>query len=194
MYDFISGTLVEKTPTYAVIDAGGVGYYLNISLSTFSAIAAKEKVMLYAHLAIKEDAHNLFGFATRSERETFRMLIQVSGVGASTARMILSSLSAEEIAECVMFGQVAKLKAVKGIGEKTAQRILIDLKGKFDGVHLQQEIFSSPHNTIRFEALTALTLLGFPKAAAEKALDKALKSSNENLTVEELIKQSLKII
>jgi Holliday junction DNA helicase RuvA len=194
MFDYISGSLIEKTPTYAVIDAGGVGYLLNISLSTFSEISAKQEAKLYCHQVIKEDAHQLYGFFKRSERETFRLLISVSGVGAGTARMILSSLSADEIAECVVYGQVGKLKAVKGIGEKTAQRILIDLKGKFDSVGGQTEIFSGPHNIIRHEALAALTLLGFPKANAEKALDKVLNNANTNLTVEELIKQSLKLI
>ena len=194
MFDYISGKLVEKTPTYAVIEAAGVGYYLNISLSTFSQIGNKEQCQLFTHLAIREDAHTLYGFHSRAERETFRMLINVSGVGASTARMILSSLNANEIADAVIHNQVGTLKAVKGIGEKTAQRIIIDLKGKFDRDLVSPELFAGLHNTTRNEALTALTLLGFPKNIAEKALDKVLKSQDSGLSVEELIKQTLKVI
>jgi holliday junction DNA helicase RuvA len=194
MFDYISGKLVEKTPTYAVIDAGGIGYFLHISLSTFSQIGNQEFCQLYAHLAIREDAQTLYGFHSRVERETFRMLINVSGVGASTARMILSSLNANEIAEAVINNQVGTLKAVKGIGEKTAQRIIIDLKGKFDRDQINPEIFAGLHNSTRQEALTALTLLGFPKNLAEKALDKVLKSQDSDLSVEELIKQTLKVI
>jgi holliday junction DNA helicase RuvA len=194
MFDYINGKLIEKTPTYAVIEAAGVGYYLNISLSTFSQIGNSEQCKLYTHLAIREDAHTLFGFHSRAERETFRMLINVSGVGASTARMILSSLSANEIADAVINNQVGTLKAVKGIGEKTAQRIIIDLKGKFDRDLVSPELFAGLHNTTRNEALTALTLLGFPKNLAEKALDKVQKSQDSELSVEELIKQTLKVI
>jgi len=194
MFDYINGKLIEKTPTYAVIEAAGVGYYLNISLSTFSQIGSAEQCKLYTHLAIREDAHTLFGFHSRAERETFRMLINVSGVGASTARMILSSLTANEIADAVINNQVGTLKAVKGIGEKTAQRIIIDLKGKFDRDSVSPELFAGLHNTTRNEALTALTLLGFPKNLAEKALDKVQKSQDSELSVEELIKQTLKVI
>lgn len=194
MFDYISGKLVEKTPTYAVIDLQGVGYFLHISLSTFSQIGNQEFCKLYTHLAIREDAHTLYGFFTKTERETFRMLINVSGVGASTARMILSSLNANEIAEAVINNQVGTLKAVKGIGEKTAQRIIIDLKGKFDRDQITPELFAGLHNSTRQEALTALTLLGFPKNLAEKALDKVLKTQDSDLSVEELIKQTLKVI
>lgn len=194
MYDYIKGKLVEKTPTYAVIECNGIGYYLNISLSTFSQMASDELCILYAHHVVREDAHLLFGFATKAERETFRLLINVSGVGAGTARMILSSLSSNEIAEAVMSNNVALLKNVKGIGEKTAQRIIIDLKGKFDKDHVSPELFVGLHNTSRSEALTALTLLGFARNAAEKALDKVTKSSTSDLPVEELIKLSLKAL
>jgi Holliday junction DNA helicase RuvA len=194
MFEYFSGKLIEKTPTYAVIDCGGVGYVLNISLSTFSQITNPDKCLLYAHLAVREDAHVLFGFATRSERETFRLLINVSGVGAGTARMILSSLSSSEIAEAVMSNNVTILKNVKGIGEKTAQRIIVDLKGKFDRDSVSPELFAGLHNTVRSEALTALTLLGFPKINAEKALDKVIKSAEQELSVEDMIKQTLKML
>jgi len=194
MYDYIQGRLVEKTPTYCVIDCAGVGYLLHISLSTFSQLGNDEACKLFVHQAIREDAHTLFGFHTRSERETFRLLINVSGVGASTARMILSSLSAAEIAEAVINNQVGTLKAVKGIGEKTAQRIIIDLKGKLDKGHVSSDLFAGMHNSSRQEALTALNLLGFPQNVAEKALLKVIATGGEDQTVESLIKQTLKII
>jgi holliday junction DNA helicase RuvA len=194
MYDYISGKLVEKTPTYAVLDCNGIGYLLNISLITFEQITNPETCKLYVHLAIREDAHTLYGFVSKSERETFRLLINVSGVGASTARMILSSLSSNEIVDAVMTNNVSTFKNVKGIGEKTAQRIIIDLKGKIDKENISGELFSTAHNTIRSEALTALTLLGFPKNVSEKALDKVLKTNEENLSVEALIKLTLKAL
>ncbi len=194
MYDYIKGKLVEKTPTYAVVDAGGVGYLMHISVNTFSQIPDNELCMLYAYLAVREDAHVLYGFATKGEREAFKMLINVSGVGASTARMILSSLNTNEIAEAVMTNNVSVLKNVKGIGEKTAQRIIIDLKGKFDHDSISPDLFVGLHNTARSEALTALTLLGFAKNVSEKALDKVLKSSQSDLSVEELIKLTLKTL
>jgi Holliday junction DNA helicase RuvA len=194
MYEYLTGKLTEKTPTYAVIDCNGVGYYLNISLTTFEQITNPEACKLYVHQAIREDAHTLYGFYTKGERETFRLLINVSGVGASTARMILSSLNTNEIVDAVMTNNVTTFKNVKGIGEKTAQRIIIDLKGKIDRENISGELFSVSHNTVRIEALTALTLLGFPKNISEKALDKVLKSSDEELSVEALIKLTLKAI
>jgi holliday junction DNA helicase RuvA len=194
MYEYLIGKLTEKTPTYAVIDCNGVGYFLNISLTTFEQITNPEACKLYVHLAIREDAHTLYGFYTKGERETFRLLINVSGVGASTARMILSSLNTNEIVDAVMTNNVTTFKNVKGIGEKTAQRIIIDLKGKIDRENFSGELFSVSHNTVRVEALTALTLLGFPKNISEKALDKVLKSNEEELSVEALIKLTLKAI
>jgi len=194
MYEYLTGKLAEKTPTYAVIDCNGVGYFLNISLTTFEQITNPEACKLYVHLAIREDAHTLYGFYTKGERETFRLLINVSGVGASTARMILSSLNTNEIVDAVMSNNVTTFKNVKGIGEKTAQRIIIDLKGKIDRENISGELFSVSHNTVRVEALTALTLLGFPKNISEKALDKVLKSNEEELSVEALIKLTLKAI
>jgi Holliday junction DNA helicase RuvA len=194
MYDYITGKLVEKNPTYAVLESNGVGYFINISLTTFEQITNPEACKLYVHLAIREDAHTLYGFCSKGERETFRLLINVSGVGASTARMILSSLNTNEIVDAVMTNNVTTFKNVKGIGEKTAQRIIIDLKGKIDKENISGELFSNSHNTVRMEALTALTLLGFPKNISEKALDKVLKTNEQGLTVEALIKLTLKAL
>ena len=194
MYDYFIGKLAEKTPTYAVIDCNGVGYLLNISLYTYSQLNETEKCKLFAHLSIKEDAHTLYGFSTKLERETFRQLINVSGVGAATARVILSSLNPQEIADAILTANVSTFKNVKGIGEKTAQRIIIDLKGKLDKENIGAEIFVGQHNNNRNEALMALTLLGFQKSHAEKALDKVMKTNEGDVSIEELIKQTLKIL
>jgi Holliday junction DNA helicase RuvA len=194
MFEYIQGKLVEKTPTYAVIDCSGLAYLLHISLNTFSQIPDHERCLLFTHLVVREDAHVLYGFATKAERETFRMLINVSGVGAGTARMILSSLTTHEIAEAVLSNNVAAIKRVKGVGDKTAQRIIIDLKGKFDSAQISPELFVGVHNTVRSEALTALTLLGFARSVSEKAMDKVLKSNGSDLSVEELIKLTLKTL
>jgi len=187
----IKGKLIEKTPTYVVIDCNGVGYQLNISLNTFSKIGNEENCLLFTHFVIREDAHLLYGFKEKSERELFRQLISVSGVGSSTAIMILSSLSPDETKAAIISGNVNTLKGVKGIGLKTAERIIIDLRdkvGKTEGT----ELFSiSSNNTIKEEALSALVMLGFSKMPAEKALTKIMTES-PNLTVEELIKRTLK--
>ncbi len=182
-----------KTPTYAVIDCGGVGYQFNISLHTFSKIPDTGTCKLFAHLAVREDALVLFGFADEEERELFRQLISVSGVGPSTARMILSSMSPTEIMQAIHSGNVAVLKSIKGIGEKSAQRIIIDLKGKFtaDTSSVSSTVFSAD-NKMRNEALAALVMLGFAKNIAEKAVDKALKKEGNALSVEHLIKLALK--
>lgn len=187
----IKGRLIEKTPTYVVVDCNGVGYQLNISLNTFSKIGNEENCLLFTHFVIREDAHLLYGFKEKSERELFRQLISVSGVGSSTAIMILSSLSPDETKAAIISGNVNTLKGVKGIGLKTAERIIIDLRdkvGKTEGT----ELFSiSSNNTIKEEALSALVMLGFSKMPAEKALTKIMTES-PNLTVEELIKRTLK--
>lgn len=192
MINHIEGRLTEKTPTYAVIDCGGVGYLLHISLNTFSKIGSSEKCRLYAHLTIREDAHTLYGFADQEERIIFRHLISVSGVGASTARMILSSLSPAEVTGAIMTGNVAALKSIKGIGEKSAQRIIVDLKGKLGKDDAPMEFFTASNNTTREEALSALVMLGFAKNVAEKALEKVIKAEGNGATVEQLIKQALK--
>lgn len=187
----IKGKLIEKTPTYVVIDCNGVGYQLNISLNTFSKIGNDENCLLFAHYVVREDAHLLYGFKEKSERELFRQLISVSGVGSSTAIMILSSLSPDETKVAIVSGNVNTLKGVKGIGLKTAERIIIDLRDKV-GKSEGNELFSmGSNNTIREEALSALVMLGFSKMPAEKALTKIM-TETPNLTVEELIKRTLK--
>jgi len=187
----IKGKLIEKTPTYVVIDCNGVGYQLNISLNTFSKIGNDENCLLFTHFVVREDANLLYGFKEKSERELFRQLISVSGVGSSTAMMILSSLSPDETKIAIISGNVNVLKSVKGIGLKTAERIIIDLRdkvGKSDGTEI---ISSFSNNTIKEEALSALVMLGFSKLPADKALNKIM-TENSNLTVEELIKRTLK--
>lgn len=193
MYNHFEGKLSVKTPTYAVLDCGGVGYQLNISLNTFSKIPDSGTCKLFAHLAVREDALVLFGFADEEERELFRQLISVSGVGAGTARMILSSLSPSEVVQAIHSGNVNALKSIKGIGEKSAQRIIIDLKGKFtsDSLSGTSMVFTGD-NKMREEALSALVMLGFAKNMAEKAVDKALKTEGNALSVEHLLKLALK--
>jgi Holliday junction DNA helicase RuvA len=191
MYEFISGKLVELNPAYAVIEAGGIGYQINISLNTFALLEGKSEATLYLHLVVREDAHLLYGFAAKEERELFRHLISVSGVGANTARVILSSLSPAEITQAIAQGDVNLLKQIKGIGLKTAQRIVVDLKDKIAKGSAEQEIFAQSNNTIREEALSALVMLGFTKAVAEKTISQILKNS-PNQTVEGIIKDALK--
>ena len=195
MITHIEGILTEKTPTYAVIDCAGVGYLLNISLHTFSKLGETGiKTKLLSHLAIREDAHTLFGFIDEQERSLYRLLISVSGVGPSTARMILSSLSPEEIKIAISTGNVAVIKAVKGIGEKGAQRIIVDLRDKITkDDHMHPTFFVNPNNRIKEEALSALVMLGFAKNVAEKGLEKVMKQTQgETLTVEQVIKLTLK--
>ena len=192
MIHHINGKLVEKSPTHAVIEASGVGYYINISLNTYSKIGSSEQCKLFTHLSIKEDAHTLYGFFDASEREVFRKLISVNGVGAGTARMMLSSLNPTEIINAIALGNVSILKGVKGIGLKTAERIIIDLKdklGKENGIEISE--FSLNQNSNQNEALSALLALGFVKNQVEKVLQK-INSSTANLTVESMIKEALK--
>lgn len=193
MIDLIEGRLIEKTPTYAVILCGGVGYRANISLNTFSKIGNSENCKLYTEqVYVRDDMPRFYGFFDRAERGLFRQLISVSGVGGNSAIMMLSSLSAVEIQQAITTGNVALLKSVKGIGEKTAQRIIVDLKGKLGKEDLSSDFFAGAHNTLLQEALSALIMLGFAKNIAEKALEKAQKTAGENPTVEELIKVALK--
>ncbi|MBK22242.1 MAG: Holliday junction branch migration protein RuvA [Flavobacteriales bacterium] len=192
MIHHIKGRLVEKSPTHAIIEASGVGYFVNISLITFSKLGNDENCRLFTHLSIKEDSHTLYGFAEKSEREIFRQLISVNGVGASTARIMLSSMTAEEITTAIVTGDVNALKSIKGIGAKSAQRIIVDLKdklGKIDGI--EQNILTFANNTNRDEALSALLALGFIKNSVEKILNKVLKAQPD-LDVENLIKEALK--
>lgn len=189
----IEGRLVEKTPTYAVIDAGGVGYVMQISLNTFSKIGESEKCKLYTEqLYVRDDMPRFFGFADVAERNLFRLLVSVSGVGGTSALLMLSSLSAAEIQTAIATGNVALIKSVKGIGEKTAQRIIVDLKGKMGKEELSSDFFVSSNNTLKEEALSALVALGFNKSAADKVLDKIVRTEGAGLSVEQLIKSALK--
>lgn len=191
MIEYIKGPVTQITPAFLVIETGGIGYFVNISLNTFSKLEHIKEYQLLIHEVIREDAHLLFGFADNVEREMFRLLISVSGVGASTARMMLSSLSPSEIEKAISGSEVNTLKGVKGIGLKTAQRIIVDLKDKLGKAGGSGEIFSISDNTNREEALSALVMLGFAKSAVTKVLDKLVKEE-KNLTVEDLIRRALK--
>ena len=193
MYAYITGKVAEKSPTYVVLDNQGIGYLINITLNTFTAIGEKEDVRLFTHEQILEDAHNLFGFFTAKERDLFELLISVSGVGCNTARLILSSLTVSELSNAIASDDVKTIQAVKGIGAKTAQRIVIDLKDKLKKNDFPTEIFTVADNTIKTEALSALTILGFGKSAVDKALDRLLKQMPD-ANVETLIKEALKVL
>ena len=182
---------MEKTPTEVVIDCNGVGYHINISLHTYSLLPNTDFVKLFTHLIIKEDAHTLYGFVEKSEREIFKMLLLVSGIGAGIARTMLSSLEPKQIIQALASGDVAAIQSIKGIGLKTAQRAILDLKDKVLKIYDIDELSISQHNTNRDEALSALEVLGFVRKASEKIVDKVL-SENPNVTVEVIIKQALK--
>ncbi len=190
MITHLKGKLVEKHPTYVIIECAGVGYYVNISLNTYSEIPDQESILLFTHLHIREDAHVLYGFAQRSEREIFRLLISVSGIGTSTARTLLSSLSPDEVRDAIASGDVVKIQGVKGIGAKTAQRVIVDLKDKILKIYDISEVSSDSNNTNREEALSALEVLGFVRKSSERAVDKVL-SQDSSLSVEDIIKQAL---
>lgn len=191
MITHINGKLVELNPAYAVVECNGVGYMLNISLNTYSKLGESELCKLFTHLAIKEDSHTLYGFYDSLERKIFRMLISVSGVGASTARVILSSMQSAEIRDAIVNEDVALIKSVKGIGIKTAQRIILDLKDKMLKAFDDIEITSKSGNRNREEALSALEVLGFPMKAVHKLIDK-LVEKDPLIVVEDLVKQALK--
>ncbi len=196
MYEYITGRLEEITPTDAIVEACGIGYDLIISLSTFSKLqsAQGQTVKLYTYHQVREDDESLFGFADRGERSVFTQLISVSGVGAGSARMILSAMTADEVKEAILTGDVNRFKAVKGIGLKTAQRIIIDLKDKIGKGGGEFSFETAPASSpVREEAFGALTMLGFAKPAIEKTLDKLLKEKPD-YTVEELIKRALKLM
>ncbi len=191
MIAHIQGRLVEKNPTDVVIDCHGVGYFLNISLHTFSQLPTTENVKLYTQLLVREDAHTLYGFSTVEEREVFNLLISVSGVGASIARTMLSSLTPDQIRDAIVSEDTVTIQGVKGIGTKTAQRVVLDLKDKILKVYTASSISLKPSNTNRNEALSALETLGFARKQAEKACDVFLKD-HPQASVEEIIKQALK--
>ncbi|PCJ98068.1 MAG: Holliday junction branch migration protein RuvA [Flavobacteriaceae bacterium] len=191
MITHLKGKLVEKNPTYVVIECSGVGYFVNISLHTLSKIGDNENIQLFTHLQIKEDAHTLFGFSEKSEREIFRLLLSVSGIGSSIARTMLSSLSPAQIRNAIAAGDVPTIQSIKGIGAKTAQRVILDLKDKILKIYDIDEVSSSPSNTNKDEALSALEVLGFVRRQSEKAVDKVL-SQDSTLSVEDIIKLALK--
>ncbi|MAI23120.1 MAG: Holliday junction branch migration protein RuvA [Crocinitomicaceae bacterium] len=196
MIHHLLGKLVEKTPTYAVVECGGVGYQVHISLNTFEQLGNDEKVQLHTHLVVREDAQLLYGFSRPEERSMFLLLLGVSGVGASTARMILSAMNVDQAAQAIQSGDVNAMKSVKGIGSKTAQRIIIDLQDKLGAIDIPAMPSSSGlqggYNNSQQEALIALTTLGFDRARCEKTLDQIMKDSPDMTAVEDLIKHALK--
>ena len=192
MYAYIDGKLVFKSPAYVVIDAGGVGYHINISLNTYSRLDNLERCKLFTWLHVKEDAHTLYGFAEEGERRLFLHLISVSGIGPNTGRMILSSITPQEIQAAIVGGNVSQIQRIKGIGPKSAQRMILELQDKLkkDGPDTLTMVPVSV--TVKDEALSALVMLGFARNAAEKALDQEINKTGGNLTVEQLIKSALK--
>lgn len=194
MYSFISGKVAERNPAYVVIDNHGVGYLINITLNTYTSVGEQEEVKLYVHLAVREDAHVLYGFYTEEERSLFLQLITVSGVGCNTARLILSSLTVKETVEAIATNNIKMIQGVKGIGAKTAQRIIVDLHDKVSKLNISDgEKTPVMYNTLKEEALSALMVLGFNKTNVEKTLDK-LMSQMDNPNVEQLIKEALRLL
>lgn len=191
MITHIQGKLVEKTPTHVIIDCNGIGYFVNISLHTFSQIPDQEAIKIFTYLQVKEDSQTLYGFIGSSEREIFKLLISVSGIGANTARTMLSSLTPKQIREGIAIGDVALIQSVKGIGLKTAQRVIIDLKDKVLKIYDIDETSLTQSNTNKDEALSALEVLGFMKKQSDRIVDKIVASSPD-ATVEFIIKEALK--
>jgi len=191
MIHHLSGKLIEKHPTHVVIECGGVGYFVNISLNTYAAIPDEEHLRIYTHLQVREDAHTLFGFYTLAEREIFRLLISVSGIGSSTARTMLSSMTPGQVRDAIASGDVPAIKAVKGIGAKTAQRVILDLRDKVLKIYDLDEVSPESNNTNKEEALSALEVLGFARKSSEKVVDAALRQ-DPSLSVEGIIKSALK--
>jgi holliday junction DNA helicase RuvA len=195
MIAFLKGRLVSKDPAHVVIDVGGVGYQVNISLATYSDIKDQENIMLFTHLTIREDAHILFGFSKETEKKLFQQLISVNGVGPGTAIVMLSYMNSIELKNAIVQENAAALQSIKGIGGKTAQRVIIELKDKLKKESWEESqgpVSFGAHNTLRKEALSALLTLGLPKAAAEKSVDAVLKKSGNTITLEDLVKQALK--
>ena len=193
MYEYFTGKLTEKNPTYVVLETQGIGYLINITLNTFTAIKDLAETKLLIHYVVREDAQILYGFFNETERMLFRSLLTVSGVGASTARLVLSSLTAAEAYEAIVNGNASLLQSVKGIGGKTAQRIVVDLRDKLAKEPVSMEKLPSGHNTLKEEALSGLLILGFSKNVASRAVDRILKEKPVK-SVEELIKETLKIL
>lgn len=188
----LQGKLIEKNPTHVVIDCQGVGYFVNITLHTFSSLPEGEFIRLYTYLQVREDAHTLYGFLTKAEREVFVLLLSVSGVGANTARTMLSSLTASHVRSAIINGDVVTIQSVKGIGAKTAQRVILDLKDKMMKLQDFDDVVHTESNTNKEEALAALEVLGFARKQAEKTVDAIVKAASGSMSVEEIIKQALK--
>ena len=193
MIDYIKGEIAEISPAHVSLECGNIGYFVNISLNTYSALADKTSCKLYIYEAIREDAHLLFGFLDKHERQLFLHLISVSGVGANTARMILSSFSAAELEDGIASGNVAMLKSVKGIGAKTAERVIVDLRDKVGKVSESDILTAKKDSGAKAEAVSALVMLGFNQSAAGKVVTK-LANENPTLAVEQIIKQALKLL
>ena len=191
MITHLQGRLVEKSPTDVVIDCNGVGYFVNISFHTFSHLPNQENVKVFTHLLVREDSHTLYGFSSHLEREIFRLLISVSGVGANIARTMLSSLSPDQVKEAIASNDIGVIQSVKGIGSKTAQRVVLDLKDKILKVYGLDDVSAVSSNTNKNEALSALETLGFIRKQAEKVCDKIIKEDPQ-ASVETIIKQALK--
>ncbi|MCW2117869.1 Holliday junction branch migration protein RuvA [Flavobacterium sp. 7A] len=191
MIAHLQGKLVEKTPTDVVIDCGGVGYHINISLHTFSLLPNADFIKLFTYLQVKEDSQTLYGFVEKSEREIFKLLISVSGIGANIARQMLSSMDPKQIINAIASGDVATIQSIKGIGIKTAQRVILDLKEKMLKLYDIDEVSISQSNTNRDEALSALEVLGFVRKASEKIIEKIVKE-DPDASVETIIKKALK--
>ncbi len=193
MIEYIKGEIAELSPAHATLEVAGIGYFVNISLPTYSQLQGKANAKLFIHEAIREDAFVLYGFLSQADRALFLHLLSVSGVGANTARMIMSSLTAAEIQEIILMGNVSALKAVKGIGQKTAERIIVDLKDKIGKVEIESTSLFAKDNSIKIEAVSALVMLGFNQQASGKAVEKILQE-NPTISIEQLIKLALKII
>lgn len=192
MFEYIDGRLAFKCPTYIVVEAGGVGYHLNISLNTYSSLPSTERCKIYTWLHVKEDAHTLYGFADEGERRLFLHLISVSGIGPNTGRMMLSSITPVEIQTAIVNADLPLIQRIKGIGAKTAQRLVLELQDKLKKEGSGSLISAPLNNTVREEALSALMMLGFVKLASERAIDKAVKDGGQDLSVEQMIKIALK--
>jgi Holliday junction DNA helicase RuvA len=193
MYEFLKGNIAEASPAHVVLECNGIGYFVNISITTYTKIQTLATVQLLIHETIREDAFILYGFFDKAERELFKLLISVAGVGSNTARMMLSSYSADELATAIASENLNVLKGIKGIGLKTAQRIIVELKDKIEKKAFDTKLFASINNTIRDEALSALVMLGFVKSPSLKVVDK-LVGENPELKVEAIIKMALKML
>lgn len=193
MYEYINGTIARLTPAFAIVETGGVGYFLHISLNTYTRTNGKEQIKMYLHEVVREDAHLLYGFAEQDERDFFRLLIAVNGIGAAIAIMMLSSYPPDDLRDAILKENVGLLKSIKGIGAKTALRVIIELKDKVGKSTLTDKIFKSADTVVRNEALSALEMLGFNKKAVEKVVDQIIMAQ-PGLSVEQLLKIALKSI